>query len=128
MLDRHSSVNEALQHAEDQFKSNPSAFDEAQVYLAFGDYAKASDLLNPLLDGGLSTSQEVQTQLQIVLDTIKAVEIQYQALENQLLPLVSALSSNDCGVCTPLGGGTGYWVYNRRYKRWDCIACIPVGQ
>lgn len=127
MSDRHSSVNEALQDAKDKFKSNPSAFDEAQVHLAFGDHSKASDLLSTLLDGGLSTSQEVQTQLKTVLDTIKAVEIQLQVLENQLLPLVSALSSNACGVCPPPGGGTGYWVYNFRYKRWDCIACIPVG-
>ena len=127
MLDCHSSVNEALQDTEGQFKSKPSPFDEAQVHLAFGNHSKASEVLNALLDGDLSASPEVQTQLKNVIDNIKAVETQQQALQNQLLPLVAALGSNDCGVCTPPSGGTGYWVYNLRYKRWDCVACIPAG-
>jgi lipopolysaccharide biosynthesis regulator YciM len=119
MSDEHLSVDEAISAMP---KTETKAFLEAQVHLAFGNNAKAIEILKAYFSQNPDALKKVETQFSELSHSINTTSMQPQDLLSQIRPIEEALSINGCGEC-PTPTGPGFWVYNAVKKKWVCSPC-----
>ncbi|WP_404783853.1 hypothetical protein [Altericista sp. CCNU0014] len=119
MTDQHLSVDEAI---ETMPKTETKAFLEAQVHLAFGDNAKAIEILKAYFAQNPDALKKVEPQFSSLSESINTATLQPQDLLSQIRPIQEALSVNGCGECS-IPSGRGYWIYSAIQKKWICTPC-----
>jgi lipopolysaccharide biosynthesis regulator YciM len=119
MSDEHLSVDEAIKAMP---KTETTAFLEAQAHLAFGNSAKAIEILKAYFDQNPDALKKVEPQFSALSNSINTATTQPQDLLSQFRPIQEALAVNGCGECT-IPSGRGYWIYSAIQKKWICVSC-----
>jgi hypothetical protein len=102
-----------------------TAFLEAQVHLAFGDYEKAAATVTSYFDAHPKVKEKVEPELNALLDSIHTSKGQDKELFNQFTALSVTAGSNPCGICVAPGNVTGLWTIDPLTRKKVCVFCVP---